>query len=202
MYVQETAAEGGESRLASCATIYNEIANTRPDMIHTLVKENWIFDKFSPIGAPAFWRTRGLLFNFFGKGPSMLFSRRPITGSPTSPHGPGVPQMTEQQIEALDMVHFTALKHCISIKLQRGDIQLVNNLVIQHSRNAFNDSTTQKRHIIRLWLRNEELGWKIPDGLQRTLFAKYDGPKQGIRNWNYLPGAPLERVLFQSDSCS
>jgi hypothetical protein len=202
MYVQEIAAKGGESRLASCATIYNEIAATRPDVLHTLAKENWVFDKFSPTDQPSFWRTRGLLYNFEGRGPSMLFSRRPITGSPNSKHALDVPKMTEHQIEALDMVHFTALKHCISMTLQRGDIQLVNNLAIQHSRNAFNDSSTKKRHIIRMWLRNEELGWKIPQGLQRTLFAKYNGPKQKVRNWNYKPGAPLERVLFKGHSCS
>jgi hypothetical protein len=202
MYVQETAAEGGESRLASCATVYNEIAATRPDVIHTLAKENWIFDKFSPAGEPAFYRKRGLLYNFEGHGPSMLFSRRPITGSPNSPHGADVPPMSEVQAEALDMVHFSALKHCVSMNLQRGDIQLVNNLAIQHSRNAFKDTATQKRHIIRLWLRNEKLGWAIPKGLQQTLFAKYTGPKQKLRNWNIMPGAPLERVLYKGNSCS
>jgi hypothetical protein len=45
MYVQEEAAEGGETHLASCAKIYNEIAATRPDVIHTLADPSWIFDK-------------------------------------------------------------------------------------------------------------------------------------------------------------
>ena len=46
MYVQEQAAEGGESYLASSAKIYNEIAATRPDVIHTLADPSWIFDKY------------------------------------------------------------------------------------------------------------------------------------------------------------
>jgi hypothetical protein len=45
MYVQETAPKGGESHLASCAKIYNEIAATRPDVVHTLADGSWIFDK-------------------------------------------------------------------------------------------------------------------------------------------------------------
>jgi hypothetical protein len=45
MYVQEQAAEGGQSHLASSAKIYNEIAATRPDVIHTLTDPSWIFDK-------------------------------------------------------------------------------------------------------------------------------------------------------------
>lgn len=47
MYVQEQAAEGGESYLASSAKIYNEIAATRPDVIHTLADPSWIFDKYA-----------------------------------------------------------------------------------------------------------------------------------------------------------
>ena len=46
MYVQEQAVEGGESHLASCAKVYNEIATKRPDVIHTLAEPNWIFDKW------------------------------------------------------------------------------------------------------------------------------------------------------------
>jgi Taurine catabolism dioxygenase TauD, TfdA family len=45
MYVQEEAAEGGESHFASCAKIYNEIVTKRPDVIHTLADPSWIFDK-------------------------------------------------------------------------------------------------------------------------------------------------------------
>jgi hypothetical protein len=45
MYVQEKAVRGGESHLASCAKVYNEIASQRPDVIHTLSTPTWIFDK-------------------------------------------------------------------------------------------------------------------------------------------------------------
>jgi len=111
--------------------------------------------------------------------------------------------MTELQAEALDMVHFTAMKHKITMRLQRGDIQLVNNLAIQHARNAFTDSDGQTRHIIRLWLRNERLAWKTPLGLRDTWSEKYgDSDRQKIRKWNIFPGASRERVLFRSESCS
>jgi hypothetical protein len=111
--------------------------------------------------------------------------------------------MTEVQAEALDMVHFTAMKHKITMRLQRGDIQLVNNLAIQHARSAFKDSESHKRHIIRLWLRNEELAWKTPAGLKDTWFEKYgNSDRRKIRKWNIFPGASRERVLFRSESCS
>jgi hypothetical protein len=111
--------------------------------------------------------------------------------------------MTEVQAEALDMVHFLAVKHCITMRLQSGDIQLVNNLAIQHSRNGFRDSHFQRRHIIRLWLRNEQLAWGTPDGLKQTWFQKYgNSERRKIAKWNILPGASRERVLYRSDSCT
>jgi len=45
MYVQEVAAEGGQTHLASCAQIYNSIAASRPDIIHTLADPSWAFDR-------------------------------------------------------------------------------------------------------------------------------------------------------------
>ncbi|KAF2669054.1 Clavaminate synthase-like protein [Microthyrium microscopicum] len=200
MYVQEEAAEGGESHLASSAKVYNEIAANRPDAIHTLSQPNWIFDKHR---VPAFYNTRALLFNFGARGPAFCFSRRPITGSPTSPRSPGVPPMSEVQAEAIDMVHFTAWKNKVTIKLRRGDIQLINNLACQHARENFVDKPLQRRQIIRLWLRNEDMAWETPEGLKKTWFEKYgDSERRKIATWNILPGALRERVLFRSDSCS
>ncbi|KAF2104879.1 Clavaminate synthase-like protein [Rhizodiscina lignyota] len=200
MYVQNQAPEGGESHLASCGKIYNDIARTRPDVIHTLAEPNWIFDKHQK---PAYWNRRQLLFNFKDHGPGFCFSRRPITGSPASPRSPGVPPMTEVQAEALDMVHFTAVEHKLTMQLQRGDIQLINNLAVFHARSGFRDTPMQKRHIMRLWLRNEELAWQTPEGLQRTWFEKYgDSERRKIAKWNAYAGATRERILSRSHSCS
>lgn len=111
--------------------------------------------------------------------------------------------MTELQAEAIDMVHFTAVKHQLTIKLERGDIYLINNLAVQHARSGFVDKPYQRRHAIRLWLRNNELAWETPQGLEKTWFEKYgNSERRKIATWNILPGAPRERVLFRSDSCS
>ena len=44
LFALETAAEGGASKLASTWTVYNEIARTRPDLIHTLT-EDWPLER-------------------------------------------------------------------------------------------------------------------------------------------------------------
>ena len=111
--------------------------------------------------------------------------------------------MSEIQAEAIDMVHFTAMEHKLTVRLQRGDMLLINNLAVQHARSAFVDKPFQRRHIIRLWLRNEKLAWPTPEGLRKTWFEKYGASeRRKIANWNIDPGAPRERVLFRSDSCS
>jgi hypothetical protein len=111
--------------------------------------------------------------------------------------------MTEVQAEALDMVHFLSQKYRLTMRLRRGDIQLINNLAIQHARDAFSDSNSQRRHIVRLWLRNESLAWKTPDGLKATWFEKYgDSPRKKTAKWNVFPTTTRERALFRCDSCS
>lgn len=45
-------------------------------------------------------------------------------------------------------------EYCFSMELERGDLQLLNNFVIWHSRTAFEDfdHPDQKRHLMRLWM--------------------------------------------------
>lgn len=47
LFALETAAEGGASRLASTWRVYNHLAATRPDLIHTL-SEDWDVEKCVP----------------------------------------------------------------------------------------------------------------------------------------------------------
>jgi hypothetical protein len=49
LFALESAEEGGESYLSSSWTVYNELAATRPDLIHTLA-EPWAFDKLVTSG--------------------------------------------------------------------------------------------------------------------------------------------------------
>jgi hypothetical protein len=45
MYAYDVAFAGGESIIASGAKIYNEIAEKRPDVLHVLADDKWIFDE-------------------------------------------------------------------------------------------------------------------------------------------------------------
>ncbi|KAF8712464.1 hypothetical protein AX14_013072 [Amanita brunnescens Koide BX004] len=82
------------------------------------------------------------------------------------PRSPGIPPITEAQAEALDALHFLGERFNLGLNFQKGDIQYINNLGIFHARDAFRDSSEHTRHLLRLWLRNEELAWETPKVLQ------------------------------------
>ena len=45
-------------------------------------------------------------------------------------------------------------EYCYSMELEKGDMQLLNNFVIWHSRTSFEDfeDADEKRHLMRLWM--------------------------------------------------
>ncbi|KAL2267138.1 hypothetical protein VTJ83DRAFT_4415 [Remersonia thermophila] len=202
MYALNTAAVGGESYLASGAKIYNELARTRPDIIETLAKDDWIFDEFYQ----GQYHTRPLLYRFGRHGPGFQFSRRPLTGAPFSPHHPSVPAMTEPQAEALDAVHFLAEEHALELRLRRGDVLLVNNLAALHARAAFADDPARgrRRHLLRLWLRSEDRRWPTPPALERLAWEVY-GDHAWRREravWDVERSPPELRVKHRRASCA
>ncbi|KAH8825797.1 hypothetical protein DL96DRAFT_1670168 [Flagelloscypha sp. PMI_526] len=157
----ETAAEGGRSRIASTWKVYNELAATRPDLIKTL-SEPWPFDGYGK-EFPFQWRP--VLFYHDNKS-IIQYARRSFTGFLGLPRTPGIPHITEAQAEALDALHYLGEKHNLGLDFKKGDIQYINNLSVFHARDAFRDDEKNTRHLVRLWLRDEENAWKIPGELE------------------------------------
>jgi hypothetical protein len=133
--------------------------------------------------------------------------------------------MTEEQAEAIDAVHFTAVKHQLTIKLEPGDIEIFNNLALMHARNAFVDSDQPeardvivgdshetrrrslngKRHMLRLWLRSadDKLVWKTPKALEANSFEIYgDSEARKLAKWDVHRAPPINRVLTKHFKCS
>jgi len=42
-----------------------------------------------------------------------------------------------------------------------------------HARNAFEDREGSPRHLIRMWLHNDQIGWKLPQALQGSWEIAY-----------------------------
>ncbi|KAL4947487.1 hypothetical protein BDW69DRAFT_199622 [Aspergillus filifer] len=172
LFALETAVPDGASKLASTWRVYNEIARTRPDLIHTL-SQSWDREIFEKAKDGKQWMERPLIY---------LLPANPKTFPPTPQrvslqYGRRYFPISEAQAEALDTLHFTGEKSCVNNEFQKGDIQFVNNLAIFHARDGFVDSEEKQRHLLRLWLRDPENAWHTPNVLAPRWAQIYEGVK-------------------------
>jgi alpha-ketoglutarate-dependent taurine dioxygenase len=69
---------------------------------------------------------------------------------------PQVPRLTAAQRDALDIIEAIANDPELHVEMdfQPGDVQLLNNAKILHSREAYEDGDAldDRRHLLRLWL--------------------------------------------------
>ncbi|PVH70324.1 Clavaminate synthase-like protein [Cadophora sp. DSE1049] len=158
---------GGESQLVPMATVYNEIAKSRPDIIRLLASHSWLFDRF---GQQPAYTIRPILFPVADDKVLLSFSRRPLVGSMSSPRSSGIPDLSSGHVEALNAVQFVGEQHAMSTKLKAGEMLFWNNLAMLHSRAGFTDAPGHRRHLLRLWLRNDDTvsGWPLPSELQAS----------------------------------
>ncbi|KAF9889373.1 hypothetical protein FE257_007483 [Aspergillus nanangensis] len=164
-------AKGGESLLASSWRVYNELARTRPDIIQVLARD-WPIPSSKEEGVTFH---RPLLFHqeALGTAPERLllhFSRRSLVGFGDLTR---TKHLSVRQAEALDSLHFFAERFHISMKLQKGDMQFINNLSMLHARKGYMDGPQQKRHLLRLWLKDPDNAWPTPKQLQQKWDSIY-----------------------------
>ncbi|KAF2630582.1 Clavaminate synthase-like protein, partial [Macroventuria anomochaeta] len=188
LFTKSCAAKGGNHIVASSVSIYNEIAATRPDILESLAEPNWPFD--SP-GGLIERELRPILF-YHGGHIILNYAREPLLGLGDVPRTSGFPNLTSAQREALDLLEATAQAHRLTLKNQPGDLVFVNNHGLLHSREAFEDDGESSRYLIRLWLKNQALAWKLPRVLREgneRLFESNEVEEQ----WNIMP---LPRLTF------
>ncbi|KAJ5957018.1 hypothetical protein N7501_011297 [Penicillium viridicatum] len=186
------AAEGGESYLSSSWHVYNILAKERPDLIHTL-SQDWPVDGFNNPASP--YTLRPLLYHQPATATTpervlIQYARRYFTGFLAQPRSKDIPPITEAQAEALDALHFLAEEHSAALDFQKGDVQYVNNLSIFHARNGFRDEPGKERHLLRLWLRDPENAWEIPQQLQERWDIVY---KDVVEDQQVFPLEPTIR---------
>ncbi|KAG9505147.1 hypothetical protein J7337_002113 [Fusarium musae] len=106
---------------------------------------------------------------------ALQYARRYFVGFGAIPRSHDIPPISEAQAEALDALHFLGDKLSVSTNFAKGDMQFINNLAVFHARDAFTDSPTQQRHLLRLWLRDPENAWETPEPLRERWAELYEG---------------------------
>lgn len=93
-------------------------------------------------------------------------------------------------------MHFAAKKYSLKTTMRPGDMRFINNLALLHCREPYEDDKNSQRHLVRLWLRNENLGWKIPQALMGKWDEIFQGDPDGEERWPILPLPEAPRLVF------
>ncbi|GME48611.1 Taurine catabolism dioxygenase [Neofusicoccum parvum] len=152
LLVKSQAAVGGEQYISSSWTLYNELLEQAPEDLQVLAEDwQWALpDQLAPEAPnkmPALLHADGrvmlqLVWQPFVKNPELA---------------------TPRQLRALGTVQRLAEQNAIRLDQRPGDIQLINNLAVLHTRAKFEDSPDQKRHLLRLGLRDPAEAWRLPE---------------------------------------
>ena len=186
-----TAREGGLSSLVSSVTVWNEIVRRRPDLAAALcrpiARTRW---GEVPAGrkpwaeVPVFLPWRGNVVTTYVR--SAIEKARPM---------PGPPEPSALQTEAMDMIDALVADPALHLDmvLEEGDLQIVSNHRILHSRTAYLDweEPDRKRHMLRLWLACADGPDLPPLMTEEYQEATASGRPNGIR----VPGVPFSAPL-------
>jgi hypothetical protein len=149
--VLQTSKSGGQHRMVSSVTVYNEMLKSRPDLVQELAFRFYRSrrgelppDETDPwTRQPVFSVTDGY---FAARGASSTIAR--------SQGMPGVPDLTPAQNEAIALYGALAAELAMDVDFELGDISLVHNYVTLHSRTRYEDwpEPDRRRHLLRLWM--------------------------------------------------
>jgi hypothetical protein len=144
------AKSGGVSTIISSVAVHDELVRRHPahaDLLH----EQWWHDRRSGDGPESFFRCS--VFAEFG---GRLFAHYGRAYMESASRGPGVPELTAQQVAALDALDelTNAPEFVLNMHFAPGDIQFLNNYTVMHARTDYVDhpEPERRRDLIRLWL--------------------------------------------------
>lgn len=156
LFCLQRARRGGESRIASAAAVYNEILARDPALLEVLYEPMyWDRNGEQSAGDAPFFELP--IIHDVGDSPRIFYIGWYIRDAQRHPQ---VPRLTDDQRAAMDLIEAIANDPGFHVEMdfQPGDIQLLNNAVILHAREEYDDypEPERKRHLLRLWLRARE----------------------------------------------
>jgi TfdA family taurine catabolism dioxygenase TauD len=153
----DAGASGGESLVANAVTIHNDLVRTDPELAAQLYAPfPYDLRGEQPPGAkgwytmPIFSRKRDRLF--------VRYIRPYIESTRRHDDAPGVSEAAREAMDRVDAMCADPQYH-VSMTMQPGDMQFVNNYHVLHARAAYEDDRAARRvrHLKRLWLETDVL---------------------------------------------
>ena len=176
----KTAKAGGESYLASSMTVFNEMLTRRPDLVPALFepfptdRRGEVPEGMQPwFDIPIYHRHAGKL--------SCIYVRQYIESAQKL--FPQARRLTAAQREAMDLIDDLCNDPAIHLAMdfRPGDIQLLHNHQILHSRGDFENwpEPERHRHLLRLWVAPPEAR-PLPDVFAPRYGSITPGDRGGI----------------------
>lgn len=181
---------GGLSSIVSSTTLWNEMVERRPDLAQALL-EPLYYTRWGEIPEGKLHFDAVPLFSPYRGRIIATYVRSAINKAQALP---GVPRLSAKQIEGMDLLDSIAAdpQFRLDMDFQPGDIQLLCNFCIFHSRTSFEDwpEPEKRRHLLRIWLACKD-GPALPQSMFERTGATATGRPDGIK----LPGVPLVASL-------
>lgn len=154
LFCLESAPDGGLSRFVSLVTAHNEMVKRVPELLGRLYRP-FAWDRQAEHGpeAPTFSRhpvfegAHGTLMARYYE--DYIHNGQRLAGEPLDDAG------REALLALRGTVDDPA--HWVEFRIERGQLQYINNRQFAHSRTAFKDASdgSRHRHMVRLWNRSE-----------------------------------------------
>ena len=188
----KTAKAGGENFIASSMTIYNEVRARRPDLLPALF-EPFPTDRRGevPEGMQPWFDIP--IFHWHAGKLSCIYVRQYINSAQEL--FPEARRLTREQVQAMDLIDALCNDPAIhlSMDFRPGDIQLLHNHQILHSRGDFENwpERERHRHLLRLWVAPREAR-PLPEVFAPRYGSVTPGARGGIVVKGTTPKVPLE----------
>ncbi len=146
------ARHGGQSRIVSSVSVFNELLSRRPDLAARLfqpllldIRDKEVNEAGSNLPIQPCCYAEGKLRTFYHAD----YFRSVVRHD-------DVPPLTELERDLLDTYEAIAMEPgmYLDMDLQPGDIQLLSNHTVLHARTGYEDfdDPAKRRHLLRLWL--------------------------------------------------
>ena len=153
LFCLRTALRGGASKIVSASAIHNVIAAERPDLLEVLYEPFNVDWRGEEAEGEQPWYQMPMFSVADGKMASRFASLAYFRS--VDRFGAEL-AMRPEQSEALDLVQEVANRPgmALSMMFEEGDMQFLNNHVMLHAREAFEDDPDPelRRHLLRMWI--------------------------------------------------